>query len=667
LLGILGVLGGLSACGGGDGQTQGDSATDSALEGADEGAQTDGVSLEDSLGAADTAASGPDSDLGADVGAIEDSGDGGGGTAWACDSPGEAVEPAPRPAVWFEKATLGQEVSDASIGFGRAMVVDLDGDGIDDLVAMPAHDGQHPVPPDNGAKLVLRGLGDGGFAVWSGTGLEACDAGLLLWGDIDNDGDQDAWAGSIDGKGQGSLGVWWNDGTGKFAHAGAKGTAPQTLACGEYTCLPQNMAGSLADLDGDGLLDLYVGGWFWSDGVTDTRYNPPARDRLYRGAGQGDFVDFTASLGVQGHPLTNSGPNLGRAAMGVAVSDYDNDADLDVFVANYGAGRPKGPFADQWLCQQPRYWDQELLWRNQGGLAFTNEADAAGVAATMRGPGDVQNEPPLVMGPECPAGVQGEYPSPISGNSFTPDWGDFDNDGDMDLIVGAIAHPDYLQADRTLLFVNQGAPSWRFAEESLERGLVWREDEKHATFVDVDLDGRLDIATTGFRQAGDNDLRIYQQTPAGAFVRVSADVLGISDAHQESAVWLDVDQDGDLDVWIAEDDGPAQLFLNRVGDVAPVVVLRLEGGSPRDATGARVYAQVGARELLREVRGPSGHYNPQPTRALVFGLGDSSCAQELRVRWPDGAEQSLGSVRADQSLRVKQSGEIAAQPLRRAP
>ena len=65
-----------------------------------------------------------------------------------------------------------------------------------------------------------------------------------------------------------------------------------------------------------------------------------------------------------------------------------------------------------------------------------------GVAATSRGVAGRVEEPPLMIGPECPAAAQGNYPGPIGSNSFTAQFADFDNDGDLDLISGAIAHPD---------------------------------------------------------------------------------------------------------------------------------------------------------------------------------------------------------------------------------
>ncbi len=567
---------------------------------------------------------------------------------------GSAVEPS---APFFTEVSVEMGLDAVTNGFGRAMVVDLDADGRDDLVAVPAHDGIHAEPPGDYDKLVLRQTA-GGFESLAGpAGLSEAQVGLLLFGDVDDDGDPDAYAGVIQGQGLDLMGIWRNDG-GTFAHAGDAGTTIQQLACGEFACTPDQISGTFADFDGDGILDLYVGSWQWSDGHTTTRYTPPARDRLYKGLGDGTFEDLTDSLPNQTHPWTEAywgvSDHFGRSTMGVAAGDYDGDGDLDLFVANYGAGRPWGPYEDP-LCEAPHYWDQDILWRNDGDMAFTDVAEEAGVAATIRGPDGILQEEELVIGAECDdvnPDAEGTWPSPISGNSFTPQWADFDNDGDLDLAVGAIAHPDYRQSDPTLLFVNQGDGT--FTEESVEHGLVYREDEKHVSWIDVDCDGLLDLATTGFRNDAENEWRLYLQSDDHRLELVTPGTSGVDDHHQESAVWLDWDDDGDPDLYVAEDDGSARWFRNDAGQANHRVGFRLRATAPRDATGARITLGSSAGPQLREVSGPGGHYNPQASRVQFFGLGGDTCADDVTIRWPDGTVQALGPLAADRLWSVVQ-------------
>jgi hypothetical protein len=575
--------------------------------------------------------------------------------AWACDDAALAPR-SPAAGALFAEATARVLPGVDTVGFGRPVVVDLDGDGRDDLVLTPAHDGRHPVPPDDMDKLVLRARGDGTFEDFTEeSGLDVAKVGLLVFGDVDGDGDQDAFAGTIEGKGKELVGIWRNDGRGRFTFAGPSGIEVATLPCGPRTCSQVMIAATFADLDADGHLDLHVGAWFWSDGETATRYEPPGRDALYRGRGDGTFEVATAGLGDQLNPRSGVRGQFGRATMGISPGDFDDDGRVDLFVANYGAGRPVGPDPARPLCQPPRYWDWNLLLRNEGGLRFTDVGEARGVAATVRGP-RTEEEPPLRLGEECPEAVRGDYPGPIGGNSFTSQFGDFDGDGDLDLLVGSIAHPDYLQSDPTTLFVNQGPPGHAFTEEARARGLVWREDEKHVYFADLDLDGRLDIVTTGFRDPRENELRVFVQRPGGTFELLAPGESGVDDRAQEGAVLLDFDADGDLDLWLAHDTGPLRVFENR--STARRLEVRLAGAAPRDATGARLLVEAAGTRQRRDVVSGNGHYNPQPSRGQYFGLGDAGCVDRLELRWPGGARQVLGPLRADLALGVEQGGAV---------
>lgn len=579
--------------------------------------------------------------------------------SFRCEGGADEALP-PRTTPLFRERT-GAWPAGATLGFGRVAVVDFDGDGLDDIVGTPAHDGMHLRPSDYD-KLFLRSRGDGSFEDLSArAGFAGTEIGLLVFGDVDADGDQDAFAGSIQGRGRAHRGIWLNDGTGVFSHQGASGITLPTLACGDLECVPSEIAATFLDVDRDGDLDLYAGRWFWSDGVSDTRYTPPAADQLFLGDGDGNFTEAVGWLPSQVVPGTGLSERFGRATMGVSAGDVDDDGDLDLFVAGYGAGRPNLLVGGSRTCEPPRRWNENMLLRNDGDR-FIDIARDLGVHATRRGPMEIADEATLLIGAECPEDVRGTYPSPIGGNHFTSQFADFDADGDLDLVVGAIAHPDYLQADPTLLFVSGGAPL-SFTEEGAARGLRWREDEKHVAFVDVDRDGLLDVITTGFRDPSANDLRVYLQSTDHQLVLATALESGIDDRQQEGIALLDMDGDGDLDLYLAEDTGEARLYENLAGDARHGLVITLHARAPSDATGARVRARSRAGTLMHDVTSGNGHYNAQLTRHAHFGLGGDACARDVVIRWPDGTVQAVGDVRADMHLEISQGEEVVAAPL----
>jgi hypothetical protein len=527
------------------------------------------------------------------------------------------------------------------LGNGRAMVVDFDGDGRDDIVAIPTDTSvEAPSTP-----RLLRNTTepDGAWSFEDATaasGMAGASMAILIFGDVDNDGDMDAFSGTTYRTAPATPALWRNDGAGHFTREDVATLLPHRRTA---TIYKEMAAGTLADFDRDGFLDLYLG--MFNDGDLNTNYYAPSPDELYRGDGTGGFT--FVPLPDQHNPLTSQVEpdyeGMPRRTYGVCPADHDDDGDLDLFVNNYGAGRPA-------MDSPPLYWDWNLLWRNDGQMNMTDVGVESGVHATPRGIGGVEEERPLVMGGRT-------YPGPIGGNGFGCHWGDFDNDGDLDLIVGTIAHPDYKQSDRTLLHVNPGgAPGSvrAFSEESAARGLEYYEDELHAFFIDLDLDGRLDLAVSRLR--GGSKQEFYLQGSDQRFARQTWANTGVDIERPGPTLWLDVDGDGDLDFFMPQS-ATGRLFENR-GAQNAWLTLDLVARAPRDATGARVTLRSFVGTQMREVIGGSGHYNTQQGRTVMFGLGGDSGAREVTIRWPDGEVQVLGDVRTNVALKVVQGGEI---------
>ncbi|MDX9719132.1 MAG: CRTAC1 family protein [Myxococcota bacterium] len=559
---------------------------------------------------------------------------------WSLREPWQSAALAERSAPLFANINEEAGLNGKTSGDSRAQIADVDGDGQEDLVVWPTS--RTPMHPK-----IFRRLGRGTqisfMEVATLLGIGAADAAIFVFGDVDNDGDLDAFTGTAYQNPGTELGIWLNDGRGVFSRVedpGFAGAFDRRSAGHDY--YKTMSAASFADFDGDGWLDLYIGTWYSGSASSGGQLYPPD-DELYRGDGTGHFT--LVELPSQHNPLSDThNPELvdiSRAAYGIAVADYDDDGDLDIFVNNYGAGRPAfNP------PSPPLYIDHNFLWRNDGDMSFTDVGIEAGVAATMRGIGGVQEESPVVI-----AGVT--YPSPIGGNGFGCQWSDFDNDGDLDLIVGTIAHPDYPQSDRTMLHVNQG--DGRFSEESAERGLEYYEDELHPVWVDVDNDGRLDLVVSRLR--GGSKWEFYFQDEQGHFVKQSYAFTGVDIQRPGPSVWFDVDEDGDLDFYLARD-GEGILYRNLLGQENNWLVFELHASAPRDATGAMLSLETSTGTQRRDISSGNGHFNTQSSRRLHFGLGGDNGAKNVSIRWPNGEIQELGALKANRRLRVTQGGSI---------
>lgn len=463
-------------------------------------------------------------------------------------------------------------------GYNAAWVAwgDANGDGWDDLLL-------------NGPTLLWNDTNGGFLDFTAASGLLAYrDAGPFgLWGDVDNDGDQDlflgVWTGQPAAPGDPTDHLLLNDGFGRFQSAPVSDVQAQDTSA----------TATFGDFDADGFLDLFVGNWLaiWP--------NPPSMlDRLYRGAGDGTFVDVTDTVG-----MGDQGPD-NRPCYAVSGADYDDDGDLDLFAGNYG--------------HEPNF-----LWQNQhaqGSETFVDVAAATGLA---------------------------EDGTPPGGLTYGADWGDVDNDGDLDVIVPEIAHPRVLDfADPSSLQINSGGPDPVFVNETVARGIVYDEGGLEASFVDFDNDGDLDIFLSHVYPL--HPATLYRQEADGSFQNVTYEA-GIDVMDCLGHAWADHDRDGDLDLVLANE-GPGShvwLFENLEGATRSWLTVRLEGegcstpgGCNCSGIGARVSVTSEGVTRMREVQGGKGHNVAQGSLAVEFGLGDASSIDELRVRWPCGREET---------------------------
>ena len=439
--------------------------------------------------------------------------------------------------------------------------------------------------------------------VTAGSGLEAPGYGMgAATGDFDNDGRIDLYLTRL-----GSNRMLRNNGDGTFSDVTSRtGTGHARWG----------LSASFLDFDRDGWLDLYVGNYVdhRSGGDADCstptgarNYCGPQRylpvpDRLYRNRGDGSFHDVTAESQIA---------SAHGRALGVVAEDFDGDGWVDLYVANDG--------------------DENQLWINRRDGTFGDEALLAGVALNHAGMA------------EAGMGV---------------DAGDFDNDGDADLFV------THLDNETNTLYVNDGSGMF---EDRSARALLAAPSLPYTGFgvrwFDADNDGWLDLlAVNGavsilqpLVQAGDpfplhQRNQLFRNRGDGRFedVREHARAVFRPSEVSRGAAFGDLDNDGDVDVVIGNNNGPARLLLNEVGNRNHWLGLRLVGGlPPRDMLGARVgIFRHAHRPLWRRV-GSDGSYASASDPRVLVGLGRTPAVQRVEVIWPSGRAEEWTDMAAD--------------------
>lgn len=502
----------------------------------------------------------------------------------------------------------------------RLAFADLNGDGFDDIVAHSLFPNpQAGVPFEH---LVFLNNGDGTFTHYSDESrLRHVQAGFFAFGDVDNDGDQDVFAG-LDIMLPGEYNrIFINDGDAHFVELVDTGVDVKNLAANAV----------FADFNGDGNLDLFVG-----NGQTGYAVS----DQLFFGYGDGTFQDVTSVYMPGGRDQPSNGS---------VACDYDDDGDLDIFVSTYGVS----------------VWDgHNHLWENDGTGKFTEVGLERGFAAQVTG-----NYWLASTG-------NGTVPEPdvapdavVGSNGFGIQCEDATGDGLPDVFLTAISHPvasDYARkwSDPSQLLVNGGpAAGYAFTNEYLARGLPFNEGDIDGAMVDFDNDGRIDLSVSrdAKYEGGYDTLEqhawfgLMHQQPDGSFLSVGP-TSGINDSQAQpprmkqaqNHAWADIDRDGDLDLLVGgRDTGggrPNFLFENRIGQDNLWLAIRLVGDGDvinRDAIGARVTVRYPDWSIAREVKSGRGTYNSHDTRTLHFGLGEFGCDYEVDVRWPDGTTQTF--------------------------
>ena len=482
--------------------------------------------------------------------------------------------------------------------------------------------------------------------------------------------------------------------------------------------------GAFLDVDNDGFLDVYLVNGSPAPAFSDAPAGTPRQpNRLFRNRGNGTFEDVTERAGVAGH-------GFGTTA---AAADYDNDGHTDLLVVNF---------------------DGLILYHNAGNGTFAEVTERAGLISQQAGISatflDVDRDGHLDVfvanylrydpAVKVPPGTQTPYPGPLA---YEPEFNllyrnrgdgtfediseragiripghramsvaalDYDVDGDTDLYVSNDGTPN-------LLLANDGRG--RFVDVGLKSGAGFNQfgaadGSMGAAVGDCNGDGLPDLFVTRFGNAS-----LYLNSRGGYFEdRIQPS--GILPVSSQYTGWggnfLDFDNDGDLDLFIAngdahylrgmpplllenrgdgsfldasakggamtahprnargsgawdfDNDGRMDLLTSTLGDRAVLwrnvartgahwLTLRLTGTQGnRDGFGAHVQVTAGGRTWSGECRCPTSYVFQQDPR-LHFGLATNRSVDRIEIWWPGGQTQRLANVTADQVLEVIEPGE----------
>ena len=506
---------------------------------------------------------------------------------------------------------------------------------------------------------------------------ETLGAGAV-WVDVDNDGWLDILlANSTGWPEQGGAGthaaLYRNDGDGTFTDM-TRGSGLDVPIYG--------IGGAAADFDNDGQADLYL-----------TALGP---NRLLRGQGDGTFVDVTDASGT-------GDPGFSTSAVWL---DYDRDGQLDLFVTNYVEWTPETDLyctldgESKSYCTPESYRGQSSsLFRNLGDGTFEDATVASGVSspsakalsATMfdvdgdgwmdlfvtndtqpnqlfRNKGDGTFEDIAVV-----AGVAFSEAG-VARAGMGVDAADYDGSGRPSLVIGNFSN------EMMALYHNEG--NGLFIDEA-PRSALGRATLLTLTFgcffFDYDLDGWPDVFAANGHVADDVERvqsrvthaqrpQLFHNLGRGRFEEIMNDTdNGLQQPMvARGAAYGDLDNDGDLDVLMTSNGGAPRLLRNDGGNANNMLRVRTVGVvSNRDGIGARVEVTAAGRTRWQVVKTGSS-YASQSELTLTFGLGDTSTADAVRVTWPSGQVDEIGSVEVNQLLTVEEGrGVSSATPVAR--
>ncbi|HVO58794.1 MAG TPA: CRTAC1 family protein [Dongiaceae bacterium] len=450
-----------------------------------------------------------------------------------------------------------------------------------------------------------------------------------VWGDYDNDGYEDL------------LLIKW----GKpelFHNDGGKGFTRVTEQAGLPAWVNANTA-LWFDYDGDGLLDLFIGGYYAEDvdlwHLASTRMMPDSfeyaknggRKFLFHNLGNGKFEEVSEKLGIKSR----------RWALAATAADLRGSGHPDLFIANdYGISE--------------LYFNDGKSFHEVGEKSGVGFSPKSGMNASV---GDILNqgrlavyvsniseEGVLLQGNNLwmpKEGTSGEglqfenlardFGVEIGGWSFGAQFGDLNNDGNLDLYLTN----GYVSLDRN--------KSYWYDFSRIAGG--------HSLIIN---DAKNWPAMEGRSLSGYQTKHLWLNDGSGKFVDV-APAVGVTDTYDGRAVALaDLWNRGVLDVVVANERGPLLIYKNTVTPDNKWIEFELQGTkSNRSAIGARVTLYWNGQQQVQEVSGGSG-FASQNQRRLHFGLGKVTQVDKAVIHWPSGQIQTIEFPTPNQMHSIKE-------------